>query len=643
MRICILLLLLPFASFARQTGKQAVDIAAMERDAHRRLFGAVQLTFASANFDVKYYRCEWEVDPAVRYINGKVTVYFVVTGNAAAITLDMMNTLVADSVKQRNTSLNFSQPNNTLIVNFPAMLGEGSLDSVSIYYKGIPFNSGFGSFIQDSHAGTPVMWSLSEPYGARDWWPCKNGLDDKADSIDVIITNPAAYKAASNGLLQSETSIAGGTKKVTHWRHRYPIATYLVCIAVTNYSVFTNSVMLGNTNVPMVTYCYPESLNQFQSVIQQTLDAMAIYHHTFGDYPFIKEKYGHVQFGWGGGMEHQTSTFIISPDEGLVAHELGHQWFGDKVTTGAWEEIWLNEGFATYVSRFYMETKHPAALVTNRRNVVNNITSSPAGSVRVDDTTNINRIFSNRLSYNKGSYLVQMLRFKLGDAAFLQGIKNYLNDPALAYGFVRTTDLQRHLEQASGRDLTPFFNQWYRGQGYPSYNVQWSTLGTGSVHIKMSQVTSHPSVGFFEMPVPLKFKNATREKTVIVDNTFNGQDFIRTLGFVPDTVLVDPDYWLISKNNTTSKVSSIPSSGNGAVEIFPNPVTDPLTIYLHDINQPSATIRLINAAGQLVYKKDIALVNGAEVHQLNMGNLAKGMYILAITAGDFNYKKQLVK
>jgi hypothetical protein len=116
---------------------------------------------------------------------------------------------------------------------------------------------------------------------------------------------------------------------------------------------------------------------------------------------------------------------------------------------------------------------------------------------------------------------------------------------------------------------------------------------------------------------------------------------VRTLGFLPDTVLVDPEYLMLSKNNTTLKAT--PVNGTPGVDVFPNPVTDPVTVYLHDISHPSATLRLINAIGQVLYKKDIALINGAEIYQLNMGHLPKGLYILSITAGDFNFNKQLVK
>lgn len=215
MRIFFTLLLLvsikTFAQMHPDNCKSIEDIAFMERLSHQRIANTTLAALASNNFDVKYYRCEWEVDPAVRYIKGKVTVYYVVTSSTNFITLDLMSDLVTDSVKRRGLLLAKSQSNNTLTINFPTTVNAGILDSVSIFYQGVPPNTGFGSFINDTtHAGKPVMWTLSEPYGSRDWWPCKNGLDDKADSIDVLITHPSAYKAASNGLLQIQIPVAGG-------------------------------------------------------------------------------------------------------------------------------------------------------------------------------------------------------------------------------------------------------------------------------------------------------------------------------------------------------------------------------------------------------------------------------------------------
>jgi aminopeptidase N len=663
MKNILLLLMLSFQLCYGQEKSDAESIARMEMQANQNRFNAVSArTLASDNFDVNYYRCEWEVDPAVRYITGAVTVYFKMNAASSAITLDLMNTLTVDSVKNNGVQISFLQTSNTLDVNFASTINTGALDSVSIWYKGIPANTGFGSFIQDVHGGTPVMWTLSESYGSRDWWPCKNGINDKADSIDVFITHPDIYKAASNGLLQSEIPIVGN-RTTTHWRHRYPIASYLVCMAVTNYVTFNNSVMLGTTNLPMLTYCYPENLAVWQTNTPKVLEAMQLFHNNFGPYPFINEKYGHVQFGWGGGMEHQTATFVVNTGESLMAHELGHQWFGDKITCNSWEDIWLNEGFATYLAAFHMEIKYPANKLANRAGVINNITALPGGTVKVQDTTNLNQIFNGRLSYNKGSYLLFMLRFILGDDVFLRGLRRYQQDPLLAYGNATTADFKRNLEAESGKDLAYFFDQWYTGQGYPSYQVQWNVLDNNCVNINLFQTTSVPaSVPFFKLPVQLTFKNATQEKTVVLDNISNGENFVRSLGFVADTVLVDPQLWLVTKNNTTLKnapvnngtcsLLNLPTdttrpvrlnSGKGIVEIYPNPTTNPATINIHDFKAESASIAIYNNVGQIMLTQNVPLKNGAALVKLQTTNWANGQYIIKVKAAGKIVTKQFVK
>ena len=636
----------------------------MEMAAHQNQFNNFAArTGASENFDIKYYRCEWEVNPSVRYINGKITIYFKPTEPASSITLDMMAPLAADSVKRNGTLLTYTAPANTLVIDFAAVLPTAILDSVTIWYQGVPPNTGFGSFIQDSHAGTPVLWTLSESYGSRDWWPCKNGITDKADSIDIFITNPDIYKAASNGILQTETLLAAN-KIVTHWKHRYPIATYLICMAVTNYSVFNNSVLLGAVNLPMVTYCYPESLTLFQANTPLVLESMQLFHNNFGPYPFINEKYGHVQFGWGGGMEHQTSTFIVTPNESLMAHELGHQWFGDKITCNSWEDIWLNEGFATYLAAFNMETKYPANAIANRRNIVNNITSQPGGRLKVVDTTNLNQIFSGRLSYNKGSYLLFMLRFIMGDAVFLSALRRYQADPLLAYGNATTADLKRNLEAESGLDLTYFFNQWYIGEGYPSYQVKWNVLDNNCANIQLLQTVSMPGITpFFKLPVQLTFKNATQQKTIVLNNVVNGENFISSIGFIADTVLVDPNVWLVTKNNTTVKdppvnngacsVLSLPdnvpeatglsNSGVGVVEIYPNPLINPFTINLHDFKALAANINIYNTVGQIIFNQNVPLKRGAANVKIPTAKWADGVYVIEVKAGATTVRKQVVK
>ena len=642
MRQMIILLLLVNSKLMAQPidviFKSNTTIVENEKNRFRQS-DSIQKTYASSNFEVSYYRCSWTVNPAVRYIAGNVTSHFFTNATTNTISFDLASQLTVDSVYYHGARINFSHiAPATLQLFFPNPIIKGIKDSTTIFYKGVPANSGFGSFIQTTHAGVPVIWTLSEPYGAKDWWPCRNGLDDKADSIDIIVTCPSAFKTSSNGMLINESN--DGIQRTAFYRHRYPIATYLIAFAVTNYTVLNHSVQLGPRNLPMITYCYPESEIPFQQNTIKVLDALQLYHQYFGDYPFINERYGHTQFSWGGGMEHQTNSFIVSTDENLMAHELAHQWFGDKVTCGSWQDIWLNEGFATYLSYFYFEKKDPAGQLTRFKNLSNYITNSNNGSVWVNDTNNVNRIFDGRLSYYKGAYLVHMLRWVLGDNIFFSGIQEYMKDPKIAYGFARTDDLKRNLEKISGKSLSEFFKDWYTGEGHPSYFVKWSINKNNWAKINVSQMPSHISVSFFEMPLALKFKKGVQEKTVVVNNTNNNQIFWEDIGFAADTVLIDPDYWVLSRNNSSTKEGS--SSIINDIKVFPIPATTGITVSIKNPGSKKMFLHIFMSNGQLISRQELLTPGRDEEFSLNVSPLSRGIYLLRFESDSFQSVKKIV-
>jgi aminopeptidase N len=644
MRILFLILLITGDKLIAQNEiplcKAIDEIAANERDAFQRTL-SVNRSQASSNFQATYYRCTWDLDPAIRYIKGSVTSHFITNTSSNSISYDLDVQLTVDSVDYHGNKIGFSRPTGLVQINFPANIQPGQKDSVTIYYQGVPPSTAFGSFVNDAHSGIPVLWTLSEPYGSKDWWPCRNGLDDKTDSIDIIITCPNAYRASSNGLLINEND--NGVIRTAFYKHRYPIASYLVAFAVTNYKVLNHNVQLGNVNLPMITYCYPESENSFQQNTAKVLQQLSLFHQYFSPYPFINERYGHTQFSWGGGMEHQTNSFIVSPDESLMAHELAHQWFGDKVTCGSWRDVWLNEGFATYLTYFYFENLNPAGQINRLKSLSNSITAFPGGSVWVDDTTSVGRIFSSRLSYNKGAYLLHMLRWVLGDSSFFRGIRQYVNDPKLAYGFAKTEDLKRNLEQVSSKDLTEYFNDWFMGQGYPSYTVKWAQNKNNWARVTVSQVTSHASVSFFEMPLALKFKSGAQEKTIVVNNTENNEIFWEEIGFKADTVIIDPDYRVLSKNNISVKEADIPGDIN-EIKIYPVPASSGfVTLSIKNPVERSMTVRIFNTAGQLTGQQKITTPGRNEEIQINISKLSAGLYLLRIDAGNFTTTRHIIK
>ncbi|HET9278939.1 MAG TPA: M1 family aminopeptidase, partial [Flavitalea sp.] len=310
------------------------------------------------------------------------------------------------------------------------------------------------------------------------------------------------------------------------------------------------------------------------------------------------------------------------------SHELGHQWFGDKVTCGSWQDLWLNEGFATYTTNIYYEHFDTALLRPTLQNLINNITSQPDGSVWVDDTSNIGRLFNSRLTYNKGSYVVHMLRWVLGDSVFFKGVRRYLDDAALTYSFARTSDLRRALEAESGKNLETFFQKWIYGEGYPNYHADWSQNNNNWITVKLNQTTSHSSVGFYEMPVTIVARSNSKEKSFVVDHRFSGQEFLLDAGFTVDTILIDPKLWILSRTKTSAK-----SAGNtvpNEIKIFPNPAPNELNISIRNPTDKKLSIHIVNMLGQVVHEGTISLSGSDEIIHVPIVGLARGIYWLRL-------------
>lgn len=589
------------------------------------------------NYDVKWYRCCWNIDPGIREISGNVTTLFTPEqADIDSLVLDLSQEMTVDSVVYHNQPAAWYHASDLLTIRFPSIIPQNTIDSVSVFYHGVPPENGFGSFAQGTHNGTPVIWTLSEPFGSSDWWPCKNGLTDKADSIDIFIRTPAAYKTASNGLLVSESP--AGTDIIYHWKHNYPIASYLVCLAVTNYACYTQQVPFGADTLLVVNYVYPEDSASAVAQTSYVGSMIQLFDTLFGIYPFQNEKYGHAQFGWGGGMEHQTMTFVYEFGFELLAHELAHQWFGDKITCGAWEDIWLNEGFATYLSGLCYEHLSPIWWKRFREVRVKNIITKPGGSVYCTDTTSVGRIFDGRLSYAKGAMILHQLRWIIGDSAFFAALNNYLSDTSLAYGFARTAQLKTHLENSCGQDLTWYFDDWFTGEGYPSYKINW-TQENDIVLFTVKQSQSHPSVSFFEMSIPVQFKNASHDTIICFSNTFSGQQFIVTIPFAVDSLLFDPDYQLISGNNIISAVKEL--TRQRKLHVYPNPAGDQVIFdFIGSPLKESGKICIYDRAGRLRAKLKVFPAETEVI--LDTRNFSPGLYSYILPQHGFQYKGEFV-
>jgi aminopeptidase N len=549
-----------------------------------------------SEYDVKQYILKLNINPDTLYLSGSVTIIFEITGTKPLINFDahLADPLKVDSVIYHNNKISSFHTGGYVVANMPQALPVKTIDSVTIYYQGIPeVAGGFSSFAKGSHGAGNAIWTLSQPYGAADWWPCKNTLDDKADSLDIYIKTPVRFKAVANGLLND--TLAVDSFCIYHWKHRYPIATYLVAVAVSNYSIYTNYIHFSPTDsLAMLNYVYPSSLTNAQLQTAKLVKAVELFSDKFGKYPFSNEKYGHAQFGWGGGMEHQTVSFVGNFSQDLLVHELAHQWFGDDVTCGSWTDLWLNEGFATYLtglSKEFLDT-NKETFIDWKASAIDMVTRQAGGYIYTLDTLSVNRLFDGRLTYTKASMVLHMLRKIVGDIAFFKACNNYLTNHR--YSFAYTSSLIKEMEKESGKNLQYFFSQWFYGEGYPIYNIYWQKKSNKNILIDVYQRASVNTIDFFEIPVYIRFYNGQTFEDVRLENNFSGQQFNIQLHIDADSTAFNPEYDMLALGNIEQK-GTIKSNNNKHVVFYPVSggnvlnfeVLNGLTInnlYIYDLN-----------------------------------------------------------
>ena len=637
--ICALFILFRVLGFS-QSGISEFDRMVEAEMKSASSFQNLRVNPNTLNYDVTHHDLRFTVNPdtTTPFISGVVSTTFRALSNMTTVTFDMATALAVSSVTMNGSGLTFTQSNYELNIILPTTLSTGTTATVIITYAGSPPQAE-AAFTRSTHAGTPVIYTLSEPFGARDWWPCKQDLNDKIDSFDIYITCPSAYIGVSNGLLQSTTTTGGNTTR--HYRHNYPIPAYLISLNVTNYVTYNIQAGLGtvqNPFFPINNYLYPEgNTTTVQTAINQTVPVMNVFEEKFGFYPYRNEQYGHVQFSWGGGMEHTTMSSMGGWSRSLIAHELAHQWFGDKITCGTWRDIWLNEGFAEYLAGLVVESLDgPASFISWKTTKINNITTATNGALYLTEAEalNVSRIFSSRITYNKGSMVVHMLRWKMGDANFYQAVRNYLNDSNLAFGYAITTDLKAHLEAVHGASLSEFFNDWVYMQGYPTYTITAQNWGAGQAKITVSQTQSDPSVTYFEMPLEIRLSGAGgATHDVIVNHTTNGQQFIVSVPFVVTGVTFDPNKHIISKNNIVT-LGAESFEWSATVSIYPNPTNDVLHVMMPSSLQLNK-IEIYNTLGQLEGEKNTL--------DFSIADLAFGVHWLKISTSEGIIYKNFIK
>ncbi|MCU0372056.1 MAG: T9SS type A sorting domain-containing protein [Ignavibacteria bacterium] len=589
--------------------------------------------------DIKYYGLELKITGNPNYLYGKTRITGALLNSRNSLFLNLSNNLNVDSVNGVNVT-GYSHANNAINITFTGNITEFD---INIFYRGLPPQTGFGSFVFSAQNNVPVIWSLSEPYGSSDWFPNKNAPSDKADSSDVRITCAQNLTGVSNGKLISEI-INNDNTKTYHWKSSYPIASYLISIAVTNYALYKNYYRYSqNDSMDVTHYIYPTQLNQLKPSLDLTPRMIEIFSDRYSQYPFLTEKYGHAQFNWGGGMEHQTISSMGSFGWGIIAHELAHQWFGDKVTCRDFHHIWLNEGFATYSEAIYVEAKDGKESYDNYIALKMLDAKKAAGTVYVADDNNINEIFNGYRSYSKGAVIVHMLRGVTGDSVFFSILKNYLNDTALAYGTAVTEDFQRVAESDYGKSLNYFFQEWIYGENCPKYKIEWSytqnPVSGNDVRVKITQSqNSNPS--FFTMPADIKIKTNFGDTVLTVFNNSQVQEFVFNIYGTPSEITFDPDNKILKEKSGDEPVESIDFR---LEQNYPNPF-NPYTVIDYKIkSSENVTLKVYDVSGKEVQ----TLVNenqrpASYTVKFVPANIASGVYFYKLSAGGLSETRKMV-
>jgi aminopeptidase N len=641
--VIILLLFSISIAFAQKSSREE-EISAKVKIFQKITSGSYEPTANQLNYDVKYYALNLDINPANRYIKGSIDINLVIINNLSTIELDLSQGLIIDSIMLGNKKTTCTYSGNLLTVNLDKTYSSGALIKLTVFYQGYPGSSGFGSFGVSDVNSKKLIWTLSEPFGARDWWPCKDYPYDKADSADINITVPKEMIVASNGILRK--TIETSDKKTYFWHEGYPISSYLISVTAYAYNTFSNYYKYSSTDSMEIKYfTVLDKYNPRYEDYDKVPNMIKVYSDLFGQYPFIKEKYGQAEFPWGGGMEHQTCTSLGSFSEFIIAHELAHQWWGDMITCKDFHNIWLNEGFATYCEALYAEKVYGKGQYQSEMGLAKYL---GGGTVYVDDLSNINRIFSNDLTYNKASWVLHMLRHIAGDDTFFKMMKEYYKS-IQQYNASSTEDFQKVCENVYGKDLNWFFHEWIYEEYYPQYNyMSTSTVNGSKTNLKID-ISQKQTNYIFKMPVDVNITTTSGDTTIVVLDSLKSQSFNLTVNGSITKVELDKDEWILrtTQQLASSVTGNPPVAGYKLYQNFPNPFNPGTEISFYLPERTNLSIKVYDILGRDVStliegKKD---AGNYQIHfnsnSISTG-LTSGIYFYKLTTDKFSDIKKML-
>lgn len=641
---------LALLSFAQSPHNHNIDGKCSHQHRFEDSFkNTADISLVSDKYHMNFLHLNLTVESTSTFVEGSSRMdAIVLSPTLDTIYLELNQTLTLDSMTFNGQLVEPVFQNSELFLIVDEMM-EGDAFSLITYYHGAASSGGFFSGITsdyNSSYGKSVTWTLSEPFSARDWFPVRQSLEDKIDSVYQYYTCIDTEMVGSNGLLTDVVDNGNGTKTYK-WETRYPISFYLLSFSVSDYqeyNIYAKPAQLNGDSVLIQNFIYdhPNCLPNNVNNINRSSDMLELLSEKWGLYPFHEEKYGNCLAEIGGGMEHQTMTTIGGFNFDLNIHEMGHMWYGDNITCATWSDIWINEGFASYseyVGNQYLNNQSVANSWMS--GVHNYVTSSPGGSVYVPEDQifygNEWRIFDGRLTYDKGAAILHQLRYLINnDTLFFGAMENYTQE--YANSVATGMDYKNSMEAYTGMDFDSYFDQWYFGEGYPTYSVEYSYNDVG-LYFTITQTTSMPLITpHFDLPVEILVNFGGGADSTFRVNITGNITHVQTEITNPIILLqVDPSNWIINKVGSIFVGTSELRNELGVV-IGPNPANNELQIVFEKESGSLKEIVAYDLAGRQV---GAWKTYGNTV--IDITELTNGYYSFKVTDGTAVVTRKILK
>jgi aminopeptidase N len=511
-------------------------------------------------YDVVSYDLDIRFDPSTRTVQGVNVIRLrPLAEGLYDVRFDLVDELLCTGILYRGEAIAFTHAGDSLVAHLPeAPIAQAPM-SLEVSWEGRPppygpFRAGLmfrmqeNDTLNDPDDDVPIIANMSQPSSSHSWWPCKDIPGDKA-LVSMAATVPDTLYAISNGLLLTREDVEPGWKRFSY-RSEYPIAPYLVSIAATNYENSSEYCRVDGMPAILLHYhIFPQLVDEAFHDLANTCAMMEFMQGMVGVYPFYLEKYAQAEFKWLGSMEHQTATSLSQViftgnryHEGVVIHEIAHQWFGDSLTPEVWADIWLNEGFARYFEALWIEHTEGVEAYKDYMRLIGpeRHPNLFAGEGTLADPA---PILPNSLIYDKGAWVLHMLRMHMGDGDFFDFLYQYATDRRLAYGQVTLTDMEAHAELAAGEDLSAFFDPWVQTATVPAVTstVDLGLEGEIAVTLKQSQVP------LFDLTIPVVTYCGGGSTTTLV--RLNGREVNEkwVVNCLVDSVKIDPEQMVLMR------------------------------------------------------------------------------------------------